>query len=285
MEFKQADIVILTMLRKVELSAIENVFKQKWPDAAYETLPGSTLFFRASTNNDWNPTIALRCINGAGNLNAAAETTNMLSRFRPRFAFLCGIAGNLNHDKADLGDVIFGDGVTFRQYTRISEGRDLSSTEPTVDGFSQHMRDVLHRIVGDLRTDLNGPVAQAVSGSNAAHQNKIRTGKIFCWDMVLDCNETRLEIAKQDRELRAVEMEAAGFFKAIDSFKRLLRTPETDFPIDGMIVRGLSDPACGKVLSDSDNVNWRALAARNSALALADFIFEMQEHDCLASGF
>ncbi|WP_170421937.1 5'-methylthioadenosine/S-adenosylhomocysteine nucleosidase family protein [Ruegeria arenilitoris] len=281
----RSEIVIVTMLRKVEFSAINDVFKAKWPRASFEELPGSTLFFRANCSSGWSPRVAIRCINGAGNLNAAVETTNMLSRFSPRFAFLCGIAGNIDHQKCRLGDVVVGDGFTFRQYTRVSEGKKLESTDPPVNGFSQHMRDVSHRIVSEIQPELNGHAAETVAGGSIPHENKCMLGKIFCWDMVLDCNETRAEIHDQDKKLKAVEMEAAGFYQAIDAFKRLRRTKDRDYPLDGVIFRGLSDPASGKKQSDGGSTNWRGLSARNAAVVLADFIDAMHEGDCEAVGF
>ncbi|GJE26424.1 phosphorylase family protein [Methylobacterium organophilum] len=276
-----ADIVVITIIPKLERQAILKEFSSKWPAANKRDLPGSTTLLEINTSKNWRPRIAVRAIYEAGNLACAIETTNMLSRFNPRFAFLCGIAGNMNHDKRQLGDVVVSGSYAYKSFTRMSSGKKLESTMPNGPVISRKMFDRASDYFASNFIDFSGSdVRQFLGDCSLPRESESEVGKIFCWDLVLDCDETRRELVASDREYRAVEMEMYGFLRALQAFSDLRR-----HPIDGLVFRGLSDPASGKSNSDHGKTNWRGYAARNAARCLASFINDLSEDDCMDLNF
>jgi nucleoside phosphorylase len=276
-----ADIVVISILPKLELRSILSEFEKRWPKAEISRMAGSTTLFRVKNSKGFEIKIAVRAIHDAGNLSSAIETTNMLSRFFPRFAFLCGIAGNLNHDKRQLGDVVVSSSYTYKAFTRMSANKKLEATYPNGPTISRQFRERAASFFADNEVDLLGPEQKKLLGKAVLKKpNVVESGKIFCWDLVLDCNETRQELITQDREFRAVEMEIYGFLKSIEAFGDL-----HEHPVHGLAFRGLSDPASGKQSSDASDVDWRKLAALNAARSLAHFIDDLSEEDCVDTRF
>lgn len=281
MSDNMADIAVLTIIPKIELKAILHEVEQKWPTAIKKVAAGSTYLYSVKTSRDWDIKIAIRAIYEAGNLNSALETTSMLSRFRPKFSFLCGIAGNLNHAKCNLGDVIVSGSYAFKAMTRMSEGEEIEYTMPRIPNVSPKMQDLAQRVFFDNEVVFDDKDAQRyLNGHKLDDPTHLEIGKIFCWDLVLDCDSYRRQLIREDREYRAVEMEAAGFFRAIESFEKLYRCP-----VNGLIFRGLSDDASGKAKSDKSNVQWRGYAARNAARAMVTFIDSLAPEDCRDTSF
>lgn len=276
-----ADIVVISILPKLELQAILAEFERQWPSERFQPSQGSTNLIEVATQSGWRPKIAIRAIHDAGNLASAIETTNLLHRFHPRFAFLCGIAGNVNHEKRHLGDVVVSSSYAYRLATRMSEGKRIEWAMPSGPAISRRMHDRAGTFFASNDIDFSGADLKTFFGKAKIHQPAaVEVGKIFCWDMVLDCDETRRELLEIDREYRAVEMEMAGFLKAIAAFSNLKQ-----MPVDGLVFRGLSDPASKKAVTDVSTVKWRPYAARNAARALVQFIHSMSEDDCEDSAF
>lgn len=98
-----------------------------------------------ATQSGWRPRIAIRAIHDAGNLASAIEKTNLLHRFHPRFAFLCGIAGNVNHEKRHLGDVVVSSSYAYRLATRMSEGKRIEWAMPSAALYLKKPLDIFSR--------------------------------------------------------------------------------------------------------------------------------------------
>lgn len=266
----------MTILPKIERVEIIKEIKRQWPDTREQAMKEYTSRFEIINANNLPLSIAVKAIYHAGNLECALETTTMLSRFRPALAFLCGIAGNINHDKRKLADVVVSGSYAFKQFTRMSEGKHLESTLPTVPPISRSMQNLAQRIFAENTVDFTGDDIKDYTNGHPTQLAlpKMEIGKIFCWDLVLDCNATRLELVQEDREYRAVEMELAGFLKAIETYRNFSKRP-----LDGLAFRGLSDPASGKTTADASDINFRAYAARNAARVMTTFIDKLTEHD------
>lgn len=273
---KAVDIVVLSIIPKLELRAILREMDRQWPMATKQVAAGTTYLYSFKNHQEWDMRVAVKAIYEAGNLSSALETTSMLSRFKPKFALLCGIAGNINHNKRNLGDVIVSGSYAFKLPTRMSEGEEIEYTMPRIPNVTPKMQNLAQRIFfendvlfedKDSERYLNGHILD-----DSTH---LEIGKIFCWDLVLDCDSFRRSLLKEDREYRAVEMEAAGFFRAIESFNGL-----SGHDVEGLVFRGLSDPASGKADSDQSNVNWRGYAARNAARAMVTFMDNLSPDDC-----
>lgn len=238
------------------------MFTQYWPNHVHLNLRGID-YFRVVNSHGWPLSIAVRATRLKGNLCAAIETSNLLERFKPSFAFLCGIAGNLNHSKHSLGDVVISDRYRYQWYSRMTEGKKLKKSSEERQVRSSRMQDIVNREFF------------AVKRANPFRGKNPEFGKIFCWDMVLDCDESRQEIIEFDNDLVAVEMESAGFISAVESFNQ-----QRQFNVGPLVFRGLSDPATGKRESDLAPKGYREMAAHNTAEALAYFIDNLKKDDC-----
>jgi nucleoside phosphorylase len=109
----------------------------------------------------------------------------------------------------------------------------------------------------------------------------IHDQKILSWDLVLDHQEMKERLLREDRQLAVVEMEGAGFLKAVAAHvKYFVRRPwQADGETDALIVRGISDPAADKSVADADPRAWRRIAARNAAQTVLLIVDTLKERD------
>lgn len=256
------DVVILTILPQLELRVLLEECRSHWRNAKSLHFQGLD-FFKLENQKGFPLTIAVKTTRRKGNLSAAIEISTLLERFKPSFAFLCGIAGNINPLKNSLGDVIISDSCNYQRYTRMSEGRKL---EKSVD----HASVVSDRMFNIFNREFNRSSSFELPGDA-----KFEFGKLFCWDMVLDCEISRAEIVAEDRDVRAVEMESAGFISAVEAYNQSRRVS-----VGSLVFRGLSDPASSKAGSDADPRNFREIAARNASKALLHLLNQLEKDDC-----
>lgn len=279
-----AQILVITVIPGVELDSVLAVFKDKYRGGAIINNTGDNAHTIELTNSHGLPLrIAACATEQSGNLSSALETTRNLLRFYPRLAFLCGIAGNMRPDRCELGDVIIPAKIEYRRYNRVSKGERLESTSdtrPIEDAVRKRFTDFITTHPLDL--SLNNPyafaAATALAGRGRPRPPLIEHKgdcKALCWDMVLDCETTRSRLCNGDNMLRAVEMESEGFFSSLQ-----LVSEKVGYKISGMVFRGLSDLASGKLASDNEiTVKWRNYAAWNASRVMVEFINDLREDD------
>lgn len=246
-------IIVITVLPRVELDHILQVFKDKYPGAGETPNGDPNTKIIDIVNSRGLPLRIAACATGqSGNLSCAVETIHNVLRFPARFAFLCGIAGNMRPDRRNLGDVIVPNRIEYRRYNRVSKGESLESTSDTrwVDEYLFERFDEFMKS-HQLELARNNPYAYAAGQQMPKKAPppvvEYEGCKDLCWDMVLDCEKTRGKICDIDNMIRAVEMEAEGFLSSLKLLSRKL-----GYGISGMIFRGLSDPASDKQSVDGD---------------------------------
>ena len=107
---------------------------------------------------------------------------------------------------------------------------------------------------------------------------KFHHSVIFSWDLVLSSTVYCAELVKNNRHRLAVEMEAAGFFGAINYYASQAKRYGLELKVDGLAIRGLSDYANDKDKSDLDKtVNWRSVAASNASIVTCDILDNLED--------
>lgn len=283
---KGGGIVVLCVLDDPEHRALESAFKAS--SQCNQVLPARK--FRSEFDVRWKGDAPVRVtlvsVGTQGNLFTAIETMNILARYRPRLLIFCGIAGLMNPEKVRLGDVVVQDSVYAHAYTK-KVNRELQPTKldvQTVPSLADYRRDFHY----DRKEVFNGlsQFAMDANGEKAVELNegkrpRLLVGKYLVTDYVLDCEQTRDEfIANTDRNFLCIETESYGLLSAADNFRNKA-VPGDVYPLDVVVIRGLSDRAAKKGASDSasEGVDWRDYAARNAACVTIDFICGLKPDD------
>jgi nucleoside phosphorylase len=230
--------------------------------------------------------MAVVCLGAASNLDSAVNTLSLLYRYAPRYVYLFGIAGGLQPAKYKLGSVVIGSDVLSQKISKISysEKYEMEADKAEITDYGQILiREFMTEVVMDSHRTYS-------SGSEQRRFN-VYHEKIFSWDLVLNCSVKRGKIIGEiDRQLAIVEMEAIGFYSAIEKYKKylFLLSPSDehfDVDVDGMVVRGISDYAANKTETDTGvnpetgTLNWRLIAAENAAQTLVEFIRMLSMED------
>ncbi len=258
-------IAIICMIADTELRAIRDILK--WAKAEEIELTNSSAgeqYFQLQTREGLTQRIVVACCDGQSNLESAITTQIVLFRHNPRYIFLCGIAGGLRIDKYKLGDVVIAPEVNYRRYTKIQDDGSFAAENfnvPPSDGG---------RILARRFLSSHPDVKKVPAALEHDDHFTIHAEKILSWDLVLDHPATKQHLVRDvDRQLAVVEMEGAGFLKAVASHaKHFIHRPwrrQKAGGADALIVRGISDPAAGKADIDAGSREWRRIAARNAA--------------------
>jgi nucleoside phosphorylase len=272
-------IAIICMIPDTELHAIREVLKAANATEIdlTDTYAGEQ-YFELETRGGIPVRIVVACCDGQSNLESAITTQIVLFRHNPRYAFLCGIGGGMKTEKYKLGDVVIASEVNYRRFTKIQDdgsfGAENFNVPPSDGGRALAQRFLsVHPNSKKIQSHLN-------DGDLFA----IHSEKILSWDLVLDHTETRNHLLSDvDRQLAVVEMEGAGFLKAVASHaKHVINRPWRTVKAggaDALIVRGISDPAADKAAMDSGSKPWRRVAARNAAQTVLLILDILKDRD------
>ncbi len=265
------------MIPDTELRAINQVLRASGASEIDLTSPSSGEYYYEYRNRQgFKARIAVSCCDGQSNIESAITTQIVLFRHNPRYVFLCGIGGGLKIDKIRLGDVVVSPEVLYRRFTKVEEGGRFAPevfNVPVSDGGKK----LSQRFFSSC-----DHIKKVQSSLNDGDLFAIHDEKVLSWDLVLDDAATKERLLSDlDRQIAVVEMEGAGFLKAVDSYSRhyIYRPWHASKvgAVDALVVRGISDPAAGKALIDAGQKPWRLIAARNAAqtvLAIIDLLAE-----------
>jgi nucleoside phosphorylase len=238
--------VILTAI-PVEFQAV----RDHLTDIEEETHNSGTIYTLGNfTDNGESWGVALAQI-GAGNSNAAAETTRAIEYFKPNVVLFVGVAGGIKDVK--IGDVVAATKVY--GYESSKEEQEGSKSRPNAiladNPLQQRARteatkkDWLQRIKGTLQQT----------------PPNVHVGPIGAGDKLWASSNSA--IFQQFRSIYndaiAVEMEGHGFLTATHSYKE----------VDALIIRGISDLLDGK--SEADAAGSQEIAASHASA----FAFEI----------
>jgi nucleoside phosphorylase len=205
--------------------------------------------FHVGQFGDWDIALA-EC--GAGNVRAASTTERAIDYFSPEIACFVGIAGGVK-------DVVIGDVVVASKIYGYESGRAQSSAFLPRPGIS------LPAYIFDQRARAIRLKAAWMERFNPllTHGNaKIHVGAIAAGEKVI--GSLRNPIASFIRETYgdtlAVEMEGRGFLDGV----------YINHPVEGCVVRGISDLLDNK--EETDKNNCQAIAADAATAAFFELL-------------
>jgi nucleoside phosphorylase len=199
--------------------------------------------FHVGTFEQWQVAVA-EC--GEGNVHAAATIERGIAHFNPEVALFVGIAGGVK-DVA-IGDVVISSKVY--GYERGKDTPDCFQPRPVVNlsAYALEQRGRAVRLKDNWQLRLN---------SELQHSNPhIYIGPIAAGEKVVASSAG--EIAKFLRraygDALGVEMEGHGFLAGV----------HINAPVQGCVVRGISDLLDGKATADASNSQVRAADAASA---------------------
>ncbi len=190
--------------------------------------------------------IVVSMLHSMGNVEAALATNDLIRLWSPRNMLVVGIAGGLDRDEQNFGDIVVGESMWYYEPAKIADAqvkpgpRVIPSDVKLIDR-ARNYRDIswLLRIPDIAARRIPGRLPQLHFGPMASGEKVIASG-----DFVR-------ELRKFHRKLAAVEMEGAGAASAA-----LSAAKHTGF----LAIRGISDFADAQ-----KNDDWHDYAASTAA--------------------
>lgn len=289
------DVLIITALDLENKAVVEHLkrLNAKLDEKGSQRRKGTTRWVLPKSESRGHLDLRLRCLRYAGNGYAGIDLLNLiLSVQRPRLVVFCGIAGSLDVNNAQLGNVIVSRSVHWRGFDKI-EGDELAMemrkknltdyrTNPEILTLLEEYiekgtpsAEVRYKTDGDFSKKAEQWLIEkkASFGSDLDQFDPLdyvkttkpiaRIGKLMSWDFVLNKRDLRDKVKLDDRDYYAVEMESGGLAHAIEKATAPTESPKIDF----FSVRGISDLSCNK----SDDF-FRDLAADHAAAFTVGFL-------------
>jgi len=247
------DFAIVTALPK-ELDAILEYF----PTLEKVVVGDSRTYFQGIVIAEDGATryrVVVAQLQSMGNVQAAAETTVLLSHWTPRYVIMCGIAGGLRHGEQQLGDIVISTDVVYYELGKVRESeierRPVSyKSDPLLIDRAMHM----HKLSGwRSRLPPRPDGSETTATVPAVHFAPVASG-----DKVIASSTEAKSLLRLHPKLAAVEMEGGGVAaSALAAAQR----------IGFFMVRSICDFA-----DESKNDNWQEYAAHAAASFLSNFL-------------
>jgi nucleoside phosphorylase len=270
------DFLVVTMIPELEFKALSEEISSHFSGRAFKRRDISTdvRWFEFQVQNGELYTVIVSTIIDQGNVASAAMTASLINRFKPGFTCLFGIAGNVDEEKAKRGDVIIATQVVYKVISKVKDEKYMFE-QPSIPSLDRSTWRKIQEmgILQDVDLSSGNPEYTAAAIANRRAPS-VGFERIYCSDLVVDCAVYRdQQIKGVDRHLRAIEMEAAGFLRAVSNYQK-----DSKMFVPTVIVRGISDNSAGKQDSDGDkSVNWREFAASNAAKVLCKIIDKVDD--------
>jgi nucleoside phosphorylase len=263
------EVTILTAL-PVELSAVQVAMGLSTESPAAKTSSGTTYWAAEiqSRRSSHAYRVAVACIGGAGNVEAAAATTELMMVMKPKLVVMVGIAAGMR-GKCRLGDVVLSDRVVAYEPAAAVIVDGASIEVPRPEGFK--VAHTIHQDVVSYLADagLPGRLSQSADGTAAsklsdvspelvAETLSVRRGTMGSGEKLLRDPAKFRTLRTIHGKIEVAEMEAAGVATACHRAGACC-----------LIVRGISDFG-----DDTKDDRFHALAAARAATVTVDFIRE-----------
>lgn len=260
-ELQTPDALVLTAL-PVELGAVRSVLG--FNAVAPSSTPGHTQYWTGRVDGR---VIAVACFGAAGNVDAAASTTELLNHLKPRAVVMVGIAAGMR-DKCCLGEVVLSERIVAYEGAALVARGGETSTSPRPDQYR-----LAHALKQDLSAYLSDPAAarsrlsalalqvglvlpEAADAGPVASDPLPRLATVGSGEKLIRDPDRFRALRDLHGKLEVAEMEAVGVANACDR----AGTPY-------LVVRGISD--FGDERKDD---RFHELAARAAAVVARDFI-------------
>ena len=262
------DVLLLTAL-PVELNAAQRALGLQATSIPQRTRTG-TLYWVvdiASTSSARTLRVGLSCFGSAGNVGAAATTTELMSSLSPRFVLMVGIAAGIR-GKCKLGDVVLSDRLVAYEPSSVESHEEGTTqrhrpdiarldhaTEQCVAAYVSSGQALTERVT-QLRAALGGSPPQGCDEREVAMELVVRAATIASGEMLLRSPVKFLELQEIHGKIEVVEMEGVGVFSAC----RIGSQP-------CIVVRGISDHG-----DNRKDDRFHGVAAKGAAVVAVDFI-------------
>jgi nucleoside phosphorylase len=236
----------------VIITAISEEYKAvraHFTDVEEETHPNGKVYkwgIFSSNNRTWG--VAITQI-GAGNANAAAETTRAIDFFQPSVVLFVGIAGGIKED-VKLGDVVAATKIYGYESGKVEE----EGFRPRPDAPR-----VSYRLEQRALSEANEEEwLQKIPGRRPKRTPRAWVGAIAAGDKVLASRDSEIYnlLRSNYGDALAVEMEGHGFLQALRANQE----------VNAVVIRGISDLIEGK---NRKGENTRQITAARHASAFA----------------
>ncbi len=191
---------------------------------------------------------------GMKNVDMALATERAIQAFDPQIVLLVGIAGGVKD--VQIGDVVVASSAFNYESGKETTGGFLA--RPAEYAFSE-------TLLAQAQILSRPPFAWKQRTRDGAVAASVVIGPIAAGDKVVagTDNATYQHIIKNLSHVKALEMEAGGFGRSVQSHRHL----------DALVIRGISDLCAGK--AETDQQNWQPVAAERAAAFAFEMLYEL----------
>jgi nucleoside phosphorylase len=245
-------VVILTALN-LELYAVRAHLQH----VREETHPQGTIYvvgWFPTPQGSWKVAVVQT---GQGNTRAALEAERAISFFNPKYVFFVGVAGGIKD--VDLGDVVAGTKI---YYYEMGKAEDEYKPRPDIGVSAYRLVQRAQAVVS--QHDWQKRIIDGTDIPPAVNAPTAFIGPIAAGEKVIaSITSPHYAFLRQNfSDVIAVEMEGFGLLLAVHA----------NFPVEAIVLRGISDLIAEKEQVDKSGSQPRA--ARNAAA----FTFEILAH-------
>lgn len=241
----KCDLAIICALKtelKPVLDLCENIEEINLKDSNYLFSIGNV-----KSQNGRNYSIVAAHANRMGFPDSAQLTSELIMRFRPSYLIMTGVCGGRKSKNVKIGDIILPKDIFAYQVGKLTDkGFENELAHVTMDDkiiqSSNKIEELASRRIFDLWP---GKKDRALK----IHNDSLASGSM----VINQLNYVDREIARQDRKLVAVDMEAYAVMRTAKLFDKLNATP--------IIIKSVSDYTESK-----DELSDKAYASFTSAL-------------------
>ncbi|MFE0102127.1 hypothetical protein [Streptomyces sp. NPDC059009] len=264
-----ADIGVVVVIHE-ELEAVLQVFGLDRD--RFESAPGGQRFYSAEVTSAFRPgrplSLVITPAGRAGNVHVVEPTRELVKRYDPQAVFLLGTAAGVR-GAVRLGDVVASDRVHYHGMGRVTMSGSGDDTEqqprPKYEhgndpyGYGLYYFDSRRQRFRDQVTDFLARLPADVFPDRvtASHQPQVHTGNVTITsgeNVLRDGKFLAALRERHDETIRAADMEAYGFVRAVGARRWL-------------IFRGISDYGDAR-----QREKWKFLSSAFAALSLQEFL-------------
>jgi nucleoside phosphorylase len=251
--FDQADFVIVTALEKEAQAVVrrlENCHIERFEDRDIRTYHCGLVPVQ---DGDRAYRVVVVSLPSMGEIAAANAVTDAVTRWRPRFVLMVGIAGGIPQDDLDLGDVVVADQVVGYEYGKMTD----KGIKPR-----DHVYPASALLLDRVRSFWDEDWTEQIDVARPENANRTASkrfvGPIASGNKVIASTKFREQLLTHWPKLIAVEMEAEGVYAAVFDRPQILGT---------LIIRGICDMA-----DERKSDAWQEYAANAAATYAIAFL-------------
>ncbi|MER8817198.1 hypothetical protein NKJ36_25035 [Mesorhizobium sp. M0142] len=202
------------------------------------------------------------------NTPCAELVFDLAERFRPEYIILSGIAGGIERDGVELGDVIVADHVEGYEIMKFEKGRSMIR-RMAIDHPSKYLRETIA-----ARVSRSEHWKKRIAASRPTKgEPKVIVGNLIAGDKILGDgdNEYQQKILHEYDKAIAVDMESQGLARGVYTARGA-----RFYNLNYLVVRGISDLVNGQE-NNEDRKKWREYAAAVAAAFSISAVDELVE--------